>query len=416
MPEHTEFSRSLLLAVDMWRYGSRDGQQQADLQQALTDGVTTAATAAGLDRASWTLQDGGDGFCAVITDSSAEPVLVGPFVRELDTWLHRFNHVRRPETQLRLRLATHHGGSVPAAHGYASDGLVHVNRLLDAAQARAVLTALPEANLVQILSEPIFEGCVRQRLTEVFEAEFVRIRVDIPAKAFRSDAWIRVPGVPAEKVAELAGREPLVVGIRLSKAAQTGPDFADRVLRPSLAAAGISCSRTVDEDCRDLALSLPAGTPGERVLGVWLHHLADALDAHAPELQVAVGVAEGHDLAAARDLAEEAEVRGFLDGVADGPIVVVVSAEVHRRIVDGSVARMVMPDSYRSLATDPETWVRVLGYSVPPEPAPRREDVAAPLTSPGIGVVNGPVSNIESGIFHGPFVVGSWHDNRGTGR
>jgi hypothetical protein len=410
LPEHTEFSRALLLAVDMWRYGARDGWQQAELQRALSDAVSAAAAAAGLDRASWAVQDSGDGFFARIEDGSAEPALVGRFVRELDARLEQFNRVRLPETRLRLRVSMHHGGSVPAAHGYASDGPVHVNRLLDAEQAREVLAALPTANLVQIVSSSIFEGCVSQRLTELSEGDFVRIRVEKPAKGFSSDAWIRVPAVPAAKVAELVGPGSLVLDLRLG--ADAGPDFVARVVEASFAAAGIPLPATVEEEGRDVRVSLPAGTPGERVLGVWLHHLGETLGPADP--RIAVGVAFGGDPADARGLA--ARATRYLAGAEDSPVAVVVSGEVHHRFVAGSAARMVMPDSYRSLGTEPESWVRVLGYSVPPKPAPAREEVTARPVAPRIGVAHGPVSNFEGGIFHGPVVVGSWNDNRGAGR
>ncbi|MGW3959257.1 hypothetical protein ACWED2_05505 [Amycolatopsis sp. NPDC005003] len=410
MPDHTEFSRALLLAVDMWRYGARDGRQQAELQQALADAVSDAAGSAGLDRASWVVQDSGDGFLAHIGDGSAEPALAGRFVRELDARLGRFNDARRPEQRLRLRLALHHGGSVPAAHGYASDGPVHVSRLVDAEQARTVLGRLPEANLVQVLSQPIFDGCVRQCLTEVPAAEFTRIRVDLPAKNFTAAAWIRVPGVPAEVVAELARPESVVLELRPDS--PVSADFLDRVVRTSFTAAGIAAPDEVTEDGAALVMALPAGTPGELVLGVWLHHLSEALDACAPDVRIAVGVAFGRATAAAREVAGSAA--RFLAGI-DSPVVVVVTDDVHRRFVAGSSARMVLADSYRPLGTGPESWVRVPGCSVPPKPAPPTEK-AASTTAPRIGVACGPVSNFENGTFHGPVVVGSWHDNRGAGR
>ncbi|WIX85525.1 hypothetical protein [Amycolatopsis sp. DG1A-15b] len=412
MPDQTEFSRALLLAVDMWRYGARDGWQQAELQQALSDAVSAAAGSAGLDRASWVVQDSGDGFLARIEDSSAEPALVGRFVRELDARLERFNHARHPEKRLRLRLSLHHGGSLPAAHGYASDGPVHVCRLLDAEQARAVLAGLPDANLVQVVSQPIFDGCVRQRLTEVSEAEFTRIRVDLPAKNFSAEAWIRVPGVPAAAVSELAGPGSLVLELRPDS--HVGADLLDKVVRASFTAAGIAAPEMVTEDGEALTMSLPARTPGELVLGVWLHHLREALDAFAPEVRIAVGVAFGRAPAAAREVAGGAA--RFLAGVDDSPVVVAVSGDVHRRFVAGSSARMVMPDSYRPLGTGPESWVRVPGYSVPPKPAPTRTEKAVSPAAPRIGVACGPVSNFEGGTFHGPVVVGAWHDNRGAGR
>ncbi|MEV4145436.1 hypothetical protein AB0J40_17320 [Amycolatopsis sp. NPDC049691] len=413
MPEYTEFSRALLLAVDMWRYGARDGWQQAELQQVLSEMVSAAAAVAGLDQAAWEVQDGGDGFFARVADSAAEPALVGPFVRELDARLGRFNYVRRLETRLRLRISMHHGGSVPAAHGHASDGPVHVNRLLNAEQARAVLAELPEANLVQIVSQPIFEGCVRQRLTEVSEAEFSRIRVDLPAKEFSADAWIRVPGVPAATVSGLTGGPgTLVVSLHPLTPVRNSSDFVGQVLARACVAAAVTLPGDFDEGVPPFTLSL-AESDGDRVLGVWLHHLKQALQAHDADLRIVVGVAFGPSPVAARELASGNVAGGYLSGIDGSPLVVVVSDDVHWRIIAGSTARMVMPDSYRPLGTEPESWLRVPGYSVPPDPAPPRRD--AP-TAPRFGVVHGPASNFEGGTFNAPIVVGSWHNYGEPGR
>ncbi|WIX99567.1 hypothetical protein QRX60_36760 [Amycolatopsis mongoliensis] len=406
MPDHIDFTRMLLLAVDAWRYGSRDGQQQFDLQQALTTAVDAAGAAAGLDPAAWHRQPAGDGFLDFIADSGAELALVDPFVRELDAWLGRFNHDRLPNARLRLRLAIHHGGAVPAACGYAADGPVHVCRLRDAKPSRAALALVPEANLVQVLSEPIF-GSVRQRLTTLSAADFTPVLVDEPEKEFREKAWIRVPGVSAERLSRLIEPEDLTIWV----APAAGSEGARAAALASFDAAGIPRPDHVPGTGDAFVVPLSSAVSGDFVLGVWVHHLHEAVGTSG-RVTVSVGIAAGRDLDAARRLATGEPASAVLAGVADAPVVVVVSEAVHRRFVAGSGAGMVHPDSYRRTGTEPESWLRVPGYAMAPHASSARQTKATAPPAHTAGVVNGPVSNIGSAVIHGSYVNGPvYHGN-----
>jgi hypothetical protein len=406
LPDHIDFARMLLLAVDAWRYGSRDGQQQFDLQQALASAVDAAGAAAGLDPAARQRQPAGDGFLDFIADSGAELALVDPFVRELDAWLARFNHDRLPNARLRLRLAIHHGGAVPAACGFAADGPVHVCRLRDAKPSRAALAGVPEANLVQVLSEPIF-GSVRQRLTTLSAADFTPVLVDEPQKEFREKAWIRVPGTSAERLSGLA--EPEVLTIWVAPAARS--DDARAVALASFAAAGIPRPDRVPGIGDAFVVPLSPAVSGDLVLGVWLHHLQEAVGTSG-RVAVSVGIAAGRDLGKARELATDEAASVVLTGVADAPVVVVVSDAVHRRFVADSRAGMVHPDSYRRTGTDPESWLRVPGYAMAPHASNPPQTKATAPPAHAAGMVNGPVSNIGSAVIHGSYVNGPvYHGN-----
>ncbi|MEQ0565597.1 hypothetical protein ABJI51_41515 [Amycolatopsis sp. NEAU-NG30] len=409
MPDHIGFSRVLFLAVDAWRYGARDGLQQLALQEALSAAVDAAGAVAGLDPADRQRQVAGDGFLDVISDSGAELALVDPFVRELDSRLAWFNHDRRPEARLRLRLAIHHGGAVPGACGFASDGPVHVCRLRDAKPVKAALTAIPEANLVQVLSEPIF-GSVRQRLTSLSAGDFTPVVVDEPEKDFRETAWIRVPGIDAARLSDLA--EPDALAISIAHTAE--PDVLRRATLTAFDAAGIP--RPASASGTDFVVPLSSPDSGSGVLGVWLHHLHEAVRASG-RTAVSVGIAPGRDVGTARELATGDAASAVLREVADASVVVVVADAAHRRFVAGSHARMVMPGSYRRTGTEPESWLRVLGYSMAPvvgRRAPHAEAPAPPDRTAGSS--SGPVSNIGSAVIHGSYVNGSVHHSGGLFR
>ncbi|RSN25628.1 hypothetical protein DMC61_28045 [Amycolatopsis sp. WAC 04169] len=399
----------LLLAVDAWRYSDRDARQQFDLQEALSSAVDAAGTAAGLDPATWRIQEAGDGFLAVIADG-AELTLIDPFVRELDNRLELFNRDRRPEARLRLRLAIHHGGALPAAYGFASDGPIHVCRLRDAKPVREALTDHPEANLVQVVSEAIFDGSVRQGLTTLRVHDFARVQVEETDKRFRSGAWIRVPGHSPARPADQAA---FAIRVERGRIPEASDSSVAQAVCASFDAAGISPTEGPDDT--EGVVTLSPRVTGGLLLGVWLHHLQQAL-AIGDCPKVSVGIAFGHNTDEARKLASEEAAMAVLGRVADANIAVVLSDEVHRRFVQGTSARLVMPDSYRKIDTHPGSWLRVLGYSIPPDAGQPASATSPVPPAPAAGPFHGPVSNIGSAVIHGSYINGTVYNGDGSPR
>jgi hypothetical protein len=426
LPANDEFSRVLFLAVDAWRYGSRDDRQQHDLQRSLAVALSAAAERSELDRSGWYVQDGGDGLLALIPDGGSEPKLVDPFVRELDTWLARHNHDLLPAARLRLRVAVHHGMGAQADLGISGNGPVHVCRLRDAGSVRAALDALPAANLVLAISQPIFEDLVCQRHTSLSADDFVRVEVAEPKKDFRAAAWLRVPGVPAERLAAViaTGPEVLALAIRCAVPMRTCPGFFDRVLKRSFESARMPLPEDVSAG-DEFLIQLPPGTPGELVLGIWLHHLHKALQDHAPLMRLAVGVAlaRGKDAACrqATELARSDAAAGRLAATTRGRLVVVVSEHVHEAIV-AKGGNLVRPESYRPTGSG-AAWVRVPGHSIPPDPAetppaaPAEEERTETATV-NVGAVHSVVTGpaIGHATFNEPFVIGTWNQHTGPGQ
>jgi hypothetical protein len=379
--DDSQFSRTLLLAVDAWRYGTRDDRQQHELQRALAAALRDAAVRGGLDPARWRRQEAGDGVFALVTEESAEPKVIGPFVRELDEWLRRHNHDRRPRARLRLRVAVHHGVTLPGELGYAGAAPVHVCRLRDARAVREALEVFPEANLVLAVSEAIFDGSVRPRHTSLTAADFTRVEVAEPAKEFFATAWVHVPGIAADRVGACLGT--LAVGLRFAGAAAPPPGFVEQVVRPAFAAVGVAAP-----DGDDPTFRVPAALAGTALAGRWVEEVRTAATAHFPHVRVAVGIALAPDPAAARAEAAElagAEPAGRLLAATDrGRLVVVVSEQVHQVVVARG-GRLVFPESYRRPDGETGCWIRVPGHSVPPEPAPAPEPPPAGHGTPGAG-------------------------------
>lgn len=182
------------MAVDAKGYGSAPARRQAAMQDWLIRILGVAADAAGLRRSRWECQPGGDGELAVLPPDESEAVLIDRYVWQLHSAVEDLNEDLLPEARLRLRLAIHHGMVQPAANGYAGAGVVVVSRLVDCGPLRAVQEAAPDAGLVVVLSDRVFQDTVAQGHTVLRPRSFRRVAVQ--AKEFQDTAWLHVPGAP----------------------------------------------------------------------------------------------------------------------------------------------------------------------------------------------------------------------------
>ncbi|MER7825918.1 hypothetical protein ABTX85_25540 [Streptomyces sp. NPDC096097] len=186
------FGRRLLFAVDARGYGSADTARQRDIQTVLPRLLSDAAEAAGLDRASWVRQAGGDSEFAVLPAGSGEQALVEPFMRRLDAGLRAYNRDRVPAARLALRAAVHFGPASEAPNGFVGPGPVEVSRILESDPLRRALAAAPDATLAVALTAPIFTEIVAQGYTNFRPEEFREVVV--AKKEYRGRAWLWVAG------------------------------------------------------------------------------------------------------------------------------------------------------------------------------------------------------------------------------
>ncbi|KUN99362.1 hypothetical protein [Streptomyces caeruleatus] len=190
----TAFGRRPLLAVDAKGYGGVDAETQRQFQQAIVGLLDSAAAKAGLDRAAWETQEGGDSLFAVLPADTSEPALVDDFMRALDAGLRAFNfnlgEGRRP--WLRLRAVVHFGAVALGANGFVGRAPVETGRILDCAPLRAALDTAPYACLAVALSSTVFHEVVEEGYTTIPPEEFRR--VDVEKKEHRGEAWIWLPG------------------------------------------------------------------------------------------------------------------------------------------------------------------------------------------------------------------------------
>jgi hypothetical protein len=187
-----DFTRRILVNLDVEDYSSRTDIDQHELQRTLADLLSAAARDADFDRSEWDIQAGGDGELAVLPAGESEKRVIDDLPQAIARVLAVHNSTARPEMRLRIRLAVHQGLVRVAAAGFAGTGVVTVSRIVDSAAARTALRACPKADLVFLLSKQLYVELVLQRHTKLSGADFREISVQ--TKKFRDTAWLHVPG------------------------------------------------------------------------------------------------------------------------------------------------------------------------------------------------------------------------------
>ncbi len=152
----------------------------------------TAATLAqqGIDFSALPRHDLGDGLRLIVPGVVSPAAVVDPFIKNLDAALRLHRERLSPVARLRLRVAIHHGlvhqDEVPAG-----EPMRVVARLLDAAPVRRAAELAPDANLVVVVSEVMYDSVVRHGYgldPRLFQ------HIAIAEKEMVSTAWLYVPG------------------------------------------------------------------------------------------------------------------------------------------------------------------------------------------------------------------------------
>jgi hypothetical protein len=185
------FRRSLLVCCDLRKYGAADEQLQRILQELGIQSLDRAGAAAGVDRSTWIRQPKGDEEFAVLPPDTPERPVVDDYLRALNTELRSVNRYRIPDAKVRMRLAIHHGAIVDGANGFPGSDAVLVSRLLDSKATHLALEAFPNANLVVMLSEHLYQTLVAAGHTSLKPTDFRKVEVTV--KNFTGFGWMWIP-------------------------------------------------------------------------------------------------------------------------------------------------------------------------------------------------------------------------------
>jgi hypothetical protein len=181
-----------VFAIDVAGYSRLPGWRQHEVRVDLAAILSRAAASAHLDRAGWITQDKGDGELALVPAKVPKAALVADYVRELVTELDRYNHSRNERGRIRVRVAFHHGEARVDGGGFPGDAPVIACRLLDSKAAREALRAIPEAHLVLILSDRMFEDTAAARERGLDPGRFRR--AEVRQDKYQGIGWVTVPG------------------------------------------------------------------------------------------------------------------------------------------------------------------------------------------------------------------------------
>lgn len=294
------FDRRLCLAIDMEGYGSHVSARHTQIQADLITLTEQAATLAGLNHSRWTIQHSGDGQFAVLPRDEHDAAVVDDFVRTLHNELRYLNEVRQPSWRIRLRVAIHFGPADPAPAGFAGSAPVTVGRLLDSHPLRLALRAEPEAHLAVVLSRQLFEDTVQAGRTTLRSEDFVPVQ--IRNKEFDDTAWLRIPGVPVDRLRHVAPNAERL-GSRDAERHDDAPGGEDAGLATRNEASGTdhdksgagqvagSDNRTIHQGGRDITVNRVGGGSGHTYVSN--SHFHDAVEMHHGVIGMQFGATTG---------------------------------------------------------------------------------------------------------------------------
>ncbi|GAA3096203.1 hypothetical protein [Streptosporangium carneum] len=199
--ESVSFKRALVMSSDLRGYGQGNDRRHETMQRNFVDLHTAAAVQAGLNREDWAIQPGGDGELAVLPASEPDPLVADQYIRALHRGLVQRNDALPPDERFRLRVALAFGTAYPSANGYAGQAVVEACRLADWGPLKRVFNERPEANIVLVLSQRVFEDVVLQGHTSYSEDDFHRVTVQ--EKEFSGPAWVWAPELDAGSLSHL---------------------------------------------------------------------------------------------------------------------------------------------------------------------------------------------------------------------
>ena len=195
-----------LIAMDVEKSGMRDDpllvRMRADLRMIIRELLVRQR----LDPDVITVEDLGDGYRLLLPAAVTPMDALDPFIPNLATELRLHRAASSAVNRLRLRVAVHTGLLHPEPGGtWTGTPMRELARLLDADAARRVLRETPEADLVLVVSQLLYDTVVQHGYT-LDPAAFRPIRLQ--AKETDEKAWLHIPGTvlppepPAPELAE----------------------------------------------------------------------------------------------------------------------------------------------------------------------------------------------------------------------
>ncbi|GID27879.1 CATRA conflict system CASPASE/TPR repeat-associated protein [Paractinoplanes brasiliensis] len=173
--------------VDVVSYSSRTTPQQRELQQRVAGMAERVLAGLGLELRDTDRQPAGDGMMVVLPPGVQEHAALAQL---LHGWRGEVmaDNARHPGHRIRLRLSVGSGWFTEAALGFSGNTIIAVGRLLDSNAVRAAVLDHPDADLVAIVSDRIFQDVVGEGYDGLTADEFRR--TEAGAKTYQATAWL----------------------------------------------------------------------------------------------------------------------------------------------------------------------------------------------------------------------------------
>jgi tetratricopeptide (TPR) repeat protein len=182
-----------ILAVDVEGYGrdSRTDPIRVQIRRRMATWFVALLNEAGAAEDQYVTSDTGDGCLFSIDPHVPRTRLLAGVVASLPGRVDADNQGRPAAERVRLRVVLHGGEVLADPDPIQGDAVIHASRLLDSAVARDCL-AVSNRPLVAVVSEPIFDGIVKQGYPSLDRDSWHPITVRAKDRQIR--AWLHVPG------------------------------------------------------------------------------------------------------------------------------------------------------------------------------------------------------------------------------
>lgn len=185
-----------VVVIDIEGFSQRPDPVQGSLRHAMYQVLTTAVDDAHLAWEDFQPQDRGDGVIMVVGAHISPMVLVGEFVRALDSGLAEKAAMYSEDHQMRFRIALHQGLANPDDEGWSGDAINTACRLVDAQPLRDTLAAAHRAQVALIVSDSFYQSVIRPGHRSIDRSTFAPVTLT-SKNLVDFVAWIQVPGCSA---------------------------------------------------------------------------------------------------------------------------------------------------------------------------------------------------------------------------
>ncbi|SCG67964.1 nucleotidyl cyclase domain-containing protein [Micromonospora coxensis] len=147
---------------------------------------------------SWIHRERGDGELVLVPADVPVAWVLARFLDQVRVEVGEYNRNKNAESRLRLRIGIDFGDVQVDTAGIprGGDAIVHAVRLQSCAAARDAMLAVPDAPVVAVVSDTVYQRVVPHQALGVQPRMFRRVRAHVPAKGFDATAWLHLPGYP----------------------------------------------------------------------------------------------------------------------------------------------------------------------------------------------------------------------------